>query len=101
MFHLILFIVYLTTLPIALASNDETISAELTKRMRKEIIISQFDVLYRYVPGTIHENHWGMQVGCSSTSSTSADSSTPRWLEACLRVFQESKEVTETASSLH
>jgi len=57
MFHLILFIVYLTTLPIALASNDETISAELTKRMRKEIIISQFDVLYRYVPGTIHENH--------------------------------------------
>jgi len=57
-----LFTVYPTTLPIALTSNDETIREELTKRMWKEIIISQYEVLHRYVPGTIHENYRGMRV---------------------------------------
>jgi len=73
-----LFFVYLTTLPIALASNDKTNGEELTKRMWKEIIIYQFEVLYRYVPGLLHENHKSMQVGYSSISSTRADSSAPR-----------------------
>jgi hypothetical protein len=57
---------YLRTIPIALASNYETISEELTKGMWKEIIISQFEALYRSVPGKLHDNHIGTQVGYSS-----------------------------------
>jgi hypothetical protein len=70
--------VYAAMLPIALASNYETISEELTKRIWKEIIISQFETLYRSVPGTLHDNHTSMQVGYSSISIRSADSSTPQ-----------------------